>query len=124
MKKIGCTVLALLLLLTGCGRGSYRTVMSVAQQNSHSFSMRYELFDGEKVYTIKAGDQKVAVAVSVETQSGNLAITIAKDGEEPVYSGHHLLTTDFVVYLNEPGKYTVTLSAQDHSGSYYFDWSE
>lgn len=117
-------MIALLMLLTGCTCSSYTTVMSVESRNSHSFSMEYSKFDGTKVYTISADAERTAVDVEIVTDSGDLAITIAKEGQEPVYTGNHLPTTDFTVYLTEAGAYIVTLSAKEHRGSVAFSWDK
>lgn len=112
------------LLLTGCVSGSYVTKRSVANQNSHSFSMRYNYFNGTKVYTINAKEENLAVKVDIQSDSGDLAITIAKDGEAPAYTGNQIPTSSFTVYLKEPGKYTVTVTAQKHCGSFSLDWGK
>lgn len=121
MKRILITLLALLMLLSGC-TGSYTTKMSVENRNSHSFSMRYDYFNGTKVYTIDAKEEHLAVKVDIVSDSGELAVTIAKGGETPAYTGNQIPTSSFTVYLSDPGKYTVTITAQKHAGSYSFDW--
>lgn len=121
MKRFFVTLLALLMLLSGC-TGSFVTKSSKENQNSHSFSMRYSYFNGTKVYTIDAKEEKLAVKVDIVSDSGDLAITIAKDGEAPAYTGNQIPTSSFTVYLAEPGRYTVTVTANAHTGSYSFDW--
>ncbi|MGM9640880.1 MAG: hypothetical protein ACI3V3_05890 [Faecousia sp.] len=128
MKRILCLVLCALMLVnfSGCrSKSACFTYRSIENQNDHSFSMRYETFDGTKEYTIRVHDgQTLAVKVEIVTESGSLALTIAQKGEEPAYMGNDLQTTGFTVYLKEAGTYRVTLTADEHSGSYSFDWGE
>ncbi|MGM9681945.1 MAG: hypothetical protein ACI3XR_10640 [Eubacteriales bacterium] len=87
--------------------------------------MSYEKFDGTKEYSIRVKDgETLAVKVSIVTEGGSLALTIAQNGDQPAYRGKDLPTTDFTVYLKEAGTYTVTLTADEHSGSYSLDWGD
>ena len=123
MKRILCGALACLLLfaLVSCGTTGYVTVKSVESRNSHGFSLCYEKFDGEKreTVTVKEGTT-MELKVSVTTEAGTLAISVENKDGVAAYRGTDLPTSDSSVLLSDAGTYTVTLTAENHCGSYAF----
>lgn len=131
MKRIACLLLLLTLALpmTACEsalRSSGTTFMCVSTETSESFSMSYEKFDGMKQYRLKTKQDNAAVWVNIETESGTLSVkvTSADKSDTLVYEAENLQTGDFAFTVPEAGKYTVTVTADEHSGSYSFDWSK
>ena len=122
-KRFFIVLLVAVLLLCGCSKRSCVTIRSIENSNSHSFSMRYQKFDGSKEYTLQAKEERQPLKVSVVTEAGSLSMTIGEKGKDPVYTGTDMPDMDFTVYL-DPGKYIITLTAEDHRGSYSFDWGE
>ena len=122
----GIIIIAVLFCFVGCDTSSnYYTYKSIENQNGHSFNMRYEKFDGTREYKIKVSEgEELAVKVDVKTSGGSLSVSIAKKGQEPVYTGNSVPTGSFTVYLKEAGTYIVSLTAAEHVGSYSFDWGE
>lgn len=126
MKRILVFVLSMLLclILVSCGGPSSFTKNSVRSQTSNSFYAKYDLLRGDREYTIKVGDKSVAVTVDITTDDGDIAITIAKTGSEPDYTGNNVPTSHFVVTLHEKGTYKVQIHANDHKGGYSFKWED
>lgn len=130
MKKVLCLLLvaAMALPLTGCDEAlvsSGTTFMCVSNQTSESFSMSYEQFDGMKQYRLKTRQDHTTVRVDVETESGSLSVKVtAADGrDELTYVAENLQTGSYAFEVPNAGKYTVTVTADEHSGSFSFDWS-
>ena len=122
-------VLCLLVLtLFGCGRGNgnYNQVTAVGRVSSQTgtgISSKHKLFDGREQYTIHVPDgEELAVRVSILNQNGSVSLTIGKKDNEPVYTGKHMESGTFTVYLRESGDYSVIIDANDHEGSYSLDW--
>ena len=118
----------LLLFLCACesGNGNYQknlTVNCISNRTDTGFSSRYDLFSGERAYTIKAEDgETLAVRVSIQTEAGTLDMTIGQSGQEPVYSGHGMESVSFTVYLRASGTYRVLIRAERHRGGYEVAW--
>ena len=130
MKRAFLAVLvaAMLLMMAGCEGAlvsSGTTFMCVSTETSESFSMDYEQFNGSKQYRLKTRQDGTTVRVDVETESGTLSVKVTAAGskDELVYSADDLQTGSFTFHVPEAGKYTVTVTADKHSGSFSFDWS-
>lgn len=114
--------------LGGCAFGigsaqSYFLKNCIQEQKNDTVSARYELFRGNRVYTIRVPKGKeYAVQVEITTESGTLGLTIQKDGGETVYEGNRLETGSFTANLRESGTYRVNFLANEHKGSYRFSW--
>ena len=117
------SVLLLILCFSACSGGSYVSVMSTETNNAQEISMEYDSFDGNKFYDISI-EQEVIVTVHIETESGSMSAYIAKDNDvtNAVYQGSDIPTSDFTVALTESGTYTIRVDANQHSGSYSFQW--
>ncbi len=134
-KRLIVRMICVLLMLAGvlccfggCAFGigsaqSYFLKNCIQEQKNDTVSARYELFRGNRVYTIHVPEGKeLAVRVEITTESGTLGLTIQKDGQDTVYEGNHLETGTFTVYLRESGTYRVNFLANEHKGSYRVSW--
>lgn len=130
MKKHCIIIMATLSLAAitgGCAFGGGITIGSVEQNTPTKMSMSYSKFDGYRKTTIKVEEnQPVTVMVAIVSEKGSLDAYIALDNDQAItaYEGHNIPTSSFVVTLNEPGNYTLRVDANDHKGSYAFNWGE
>lgn len=109
------------LALTACKRGGFLLVGNVSTQRDGKISMKYKKFDGEKSYCAEFKADET-IAVTVETESGKLAMRIGKQGEEAVYEGGFTEDFSFTVTIKQPGTYTIYLSAKNHQGGFALEW--
>ena len=130
MKRIFAALLLAVTLLTlsGCEGAlisSGFTMMSVSNETSESFSMRYMKFDGMKQYRLRTKQDDTIVRVDVESISGTLSIKVTSAGnrDELVFYKENLESGSFTFTVPEKGSYTVTMTADEHEGSYALDWS-
>ena len=130
MKRAFASLMLAVLLLTlvGCEGAlvsSGVTMMSVSNETSESFSMRYMKFDGMKQYRLRTKQDDTVVRVDVESISGTLSIKVTSAGnrDELVFYKENLESGSFTFTVPEKGSYTVTMTADEHEGSYALDWS-
>lgn len=130
MKRVFAAMLlaAMLLTLSGCEGAlvsSGYTMMSVSTQTGESFRMSYTKFDGMKQYRLRTKQDNTVVRVDVESKSGTLSMTVTSAGnrDELVFSAENLESGSFTFSVPEKGSYTVTMTADEHEGSYALDWS-
>lgn len=130
MKRIFAALLLAVTLLTlsGCEGAlisSGFTMMSVSNETGESFSMRYMKFDGMKQYRLRTKQDDTIVRVDVESISGTLSIKVTSAGncDELVFYKENLESGSFTFTVPEKGSYTVTMTADEHEGSYALDWS-
>lgn len=129
MKKISVLYLVIIVMLvfSGCTRGSQVTVMSKEHNTSTMMSMTYKKFSGYKEtnVTVKEGEP-VKIDVNIVTKDGTISAYIAKDDDKTdcSYEGNDIQTSTFTITLSDPGKYTIRVDAKNHSGSYEFSWEK
>ena len=130
MKRTFAALLLAVMLLTlgGCEGAlvsSGFTMMSVSTETGESFSMRYMEFDGMKQYRLRTKQDNTIVRVDVESISGTLSIKVTSAGnrDELVFYKENLESGSFTFTVPEKGSYTVTMTADEHEGSYALDWS-
>lgn len=130
MKRTFAALLLAVMLLTlgGCEGAlvsSGFTMMSVSTETGESFSMRYMEFDGMKQYRLRTKQDNTIVRVDVESISGTLSIKVTSAGnrDELVFYKENLENGSFTFTVPEKGSYTVTMTADEHEGSYALDWS-
>ncbi len=133
MKNIGLLslILALLIILisipAACTTGSGTVKNGVEYNSSTKMSMLYDEFTGYKQTHIDVGENEtIEVVVSIVTEKGSIDAYIAKDNDiaNSSYKGHDIPTMTFTVTLSEPGRYTVRVDAEKHTGSYSFSWGK
>ena len=114
-------VVLVLLVLTGCGGRKRTAEGDIEIINDTSVTMRYTRFWGQKQYTVTL-TEPAAIRVEVKTGAGTLKLEIGTRGEAPIYQGN--LSEDMTFTVNAPpDTYQITVTGQEHAGSYRFDWS-
>ena len=123
MKKVLTVFFVLLLLVcaVGCIRstGHYRTILSISNQTSDSFYMKYESFDGEKKYSFSVKENAV-LDVDFVTESGKLSCTVTDSDGNEYYKNEDVQTEKISISLGKKGRYSVCLRAEEHKGSFDF----
>ena len=125
MKKILSLFLLFVMLfsLVSCtsSEGSYIVRMCVSTQNDTSFSMNYDYFDGYKKYTIeaKAGSD---LRFIIKTNSGQISLKIEDYDHDIIFEKENMNPTSGYFTLEKGGKYMITITAVEHSGSLEFAW--
>ena len=123
-KRILLAVILLiaLFMLCACGVSSSGSFTSSGLSHSMSdgrISAEYRNFNGNRTYsiTLKQGD---VLKISVKGESGTLGFSVSgPDGEaqkEDAASG------DYEIPVEKEGSWSVTVTAQDHQGSYLITW--
>jgi hypothetical protein len=118
-------LLVLVLIFNACTTGSGTVKNGVEYNSSTKMAMLYDEFTGYKQTHIEVGENEtVEVVVSIVTEKGSIDAYIAKDNDitNSSYEGHDIQTMSFTVTLSEPGRYTVRVDAEKHTGSYSFSW--
>ena len=106
-------------LLVGCTSSAYMVRNCIEQQNATLFSAKYSYFQGTRNYKININEDK-EVKVNITTSKGTLSVKVY-DSSTSFYEGN--IENDFSFTLNlDKGKYKVSLTAKEHSGSYSFSW--
>lgn len=112
----------LLLLSTACSGGySVQNPHTVPMMNG--MGMRYSKFNGKKSEIIIAPWENAQLNVEVVTESGTLAIAVARDDDRdnPINRWDNIPTSQFTIPLPETGAYYVWVEAKDHKGSFWID---
>lgn len=126
MKKI-FTVLILVIFaisVCGCTVSSGVSLNMTEKNSSHQMKASYSKYSGYKktFITVKSGETK-KVNVSVVTKKGDISLKITNDDGKVFYEGDKMNTSDFIVNLDEAGKYTIKVEAEKHSGSFDINWN-
>ncbi len=126
MKKILISFILVLFAISVCGcTVSSGVSLNMTENNSsHQMTASYSKYSGYKktFITVKSGKTK-KVNVSVVTKKGDISLKITNDDGKLIYQGDKMSTSDFVVNLDEAGKYTVKVEAKKHSGSFDINWN-
>lgn len=122
--KVAIT-LALVLVLTFTFASCTVYIVKGCVENTwtNGVRCRYEYLQGERKYfvTVKSGEI-VDLTVKVTTESGKLGLRVELPDRQADYQGSDVGNNEFVVYLLNPGVYTITVNGQKHKGSYEFSW--
>lgn len=135
-KWVLFTIIIALALISGCTYGSYTTTGSIEVSTFSKMSMSYKKFNGYKTteLNIKEGE-KYQVDVSVVTDEGRLGMTVVreeakgdkKDNSEEgenIYKAEDIATSDFKINLDQPGKYKITVTGENHKGKFNITWDK
>lgn len=133
MKKLFKRIVLSLAVLTlcftsvfaaSCNVSTFSVVGCVTSDTNSHLSMKYMKFNGKKEFS-ENWKEGTSVKVNVESKEGELKLTVFLTGEEPIYTGKFTKDsgiTEFTLNVNKSGKYTIQAEAEDHSGSFSFDW--
>lgn len=118
--------LALTFSLAGCTEkidSSSTAEGNIEITNDNSIYMKYSKFDAERTYTIPA-ETPLLVRASFTTTKGTLHAELGLDGEEPVFKANITDDDACTIRLTEAGTYILRIKADNHAGSYSFEWAQ
>ncbi len=118
---------ALLLIavcLAGCtAKSGYSALVMDEDSGDNYWEASYEKFDGYKErYISISGEGAHTFSVEIVTESGGLGLTIKDSEGEECYTGNDLQSASFTVGVDSPGKYTLRVDADNHTGSFNVEW--
>lgn len=119
MKRKMGLIAALLMaaaVLTACNESKFNGNRT---GNESQFVMEYSIFNSTDSQVLKLGEGDV-IDAEVVTNSGSVSVTIAKEGEEPVYENEAVATGTFHVEVPESGEYKITVVGKNAKGSVSF----
>jgi hypothetical protein len=122
---LGLLLLVLVLLVSGCTRGSYSILVGEEDRSPTHYAMTYQRFNGYKEIELEVKqDEPVEVEVRIVSEEGRLHAWIAKGGkkEQASYEGRNIPTSTFTVTLSDPGTYTLHVEGDNHTGQFAFSW--
>lgn len=115
VKKTFASICICLLafLVTGCGISVFE---GSRLGNDSMLVMEYTWFDTieEQELVLAEGD---VVCIDVASESGNVAVSLRKGEEEPIYEEKEIPTSTVKVDITDSGTYTVTVIGQRAKGS-------
>lgn len=117
MKK---RLMLLSCLLVSCSINGFVVRNCINHETSTSFSSQYDYFSGNKNYQININEDKKTIKVKITSLEGTLSVRVY-DNSTSHYEGNIDYDFDFTINLNK-GKYKVSLTADEHKGSYSFSW--
>jgi nitrous oxide reductase accessory protein NosL len=131
-KALVAALLAMTILLAGCGGGSSYSLTNPIGEVSEPglLAVNYSDFDGLRFgeYFPVGEGEMIEFSVSVQTEGGSLSIFVTPEDNEDliVYRAEDIATSDFTFVLDEPGQYKLWLEAEDHKGGYTIsaEWKE
>lgn len=131
-KALVAALLAMTILLAGCGGGSSYSLTNPIGEVSEPglLAVNYSNFDGLRFgefFPVAEGETLV-FHVNVLTESGSLSIFVTPEDNEDliVYRADDIATSEFTFTLTEPGQYKLWLQAENHKGGYTIsaEWKE
>lgn len=114
-----CTLLGLLvlaLLLTGCTQQPQVPFDGVIATSDVVFNLDFKALNTTYTSTLIVPEDKEIMA-DIQCGSGHIDVTITPEDGEPIYTGKQLPTSSFSIVPKAAGKYTVTISGENASGS-------
>lgn len=115
-KLLGLLVLAL--LLTGCTQQPQAPFDGVVATSDVVFNLDFSALNTTYTSTLIVPEGKEIMA-DIQCDGGRIDVTITPEDGEPIYTGKRLPTSSFSIVPKKPGKYTVTISGENASGSVY-----
>ena len=114
---LSAILLAMYLLLTGCGRNN--TFEGSSTSDETGFRMEYSILDKEESTELKLteGDQ---IQVHISHVAGNVDVTVGQDGEEPIYKGTGQENADFILTIPKTDCYHISVTGHRAKGEISF----
>ncbi len=116
-KAIAAVLLAVCLLLTGCG--SKNTFEGSGTSDETGFRMEYSVLDREESAELELteGDR---IQVHISHAAGNVDVTVGRAGEKPIYRGTGQENADFLLTVPETGRYRISVTGHRAKGEISF----
>ena len=117
MRILSAILLAMCLLLTGCGGKS--TFEGSRTSSETEFRMEYIVLDKEESAELELseGDQ---IQVRISHTAGNVDVTVGQNGEEPIYRGSGQENADFILTISKTGSYQISVTGRRAKGEVSF----
>ena len=108
-----CMLAAMIFLLAGCGTGSVFNGSRVS--DTSSFRMEYSMLNREESadLNLSEGDR---LQVDLSHTEGTVNVTVGLEGKEPIYRGSRQQNADFILEIDEPGSYHISVSGHQAKG--------
>lgn len=109
-------LLALLLLLTACQPVAFDGTLV---KDEDTYALNFQTFHSTDSHTfaLSEGDR---IQVEIAREAGDIAVTIQKDGDTPVYQGTSPSLSTFQVGIKKGGTYRVTVTGTHARGNVSF----
>ena len=116
-KAITAILLAICLLLSGCGRKS--TFDGSRTSGGTEFRMEYSILDKEEAAELKLteGDR---IQVHISHTAGNVDVIVGQNGEDPIYKGTGQKNADFILTVSKTGCYLISVTGHRAKGEISF----
>lgn len=111
-------LLVLALLLTGCAQQPQVPFDGVIATSDVVFNLDFTALNTTYTSTLIVPEGK-EIMVSIQCDGGRIDVTITPEDGGPIYTGKRLPTSSFSIVPKTPGRYTVTISGENASGSVY-----
>lgn len=119
-----CAAVILLLLYVFTGgiatSGSGLRVGWVENNTLNSWTASYALHNGSRQRTVNTDGEPTVIAVDIVSTSGEMGMTVTDEQGNVLFSRQGIETSTFEIEI--PGKATVTITGDDHKGSFSLSW--
>lgn len=113
MKKLFLSCLAAMIMLTSCSNGSF---IGTFTKTATGYTADIVHSTGTDTHTMKLNSGDV-LTVHHEAKSGDMCLTITAGNGMELYSGDGKTVHEFTLIMPTDGSCTVTLGAQNATGS-------
>lgn len=113
MKKLLLSCLAAMIMFASCSNDSFTGTFTKAD-DGYTADIVHSTGTDTHTMTLSSGD---VLTVHHETKSGDMRLTITAGNGAELYTGDGKTVHDFKLTVTSGGDYTVTLKAQNATGS-------
>lgn len=110
---IAMTVLVATMFLSACTKGA--TFNGSKTGDEDHFDIDFEMLNASYSHELEMKEGE-SLDVTVKAESGDISLTIQKEGDEPIYRGSNLESTSFQVGIEQEGTYTLTVAGKKARG--------
>jgi hypothetical protein len=113
MRYAFASVILSALLLAGCASATFNGSRT---GNDSQLVMEYTVFNTTDSQTLKL-EQGDRLAVTIVDEQGTLSLSIAMEGEDPLYEDLDAQSRTFELVIPKSGNYQVTVTGEQAKGS-------
>lgn len=121
---VPCAVVILVLLIVSTSgiatAGSGLRVGWVESNTLDTWTASYALHNGSRRRTVNADGDPTVIKAEIVSSSGQLGMTVTDEEGNILFSRQGIETSTFAIDI--PGKVTVTITGDDHKGSFSLSW--